>query len=198
MTLHQTLVRTTFYALFWSFASLASAQDSSGKCAPGDTTLQRLMSHWTYQDSLSFKRLRTTADNYFEILTENEIDHKGMAHNIETTDILDSLEADFTKKLQMACSCQADTMATRPASFQRADQMLNHIYSTIIGGPDSLENNITKSGIKSTQIAWIKYKDAWASFGVHHCPGTTDIYWKAQITIQRTAQLLGLPTATQK
>jgi uncharacterized protein YecT (DUF1311 family) len=162
-----------------------------------DTLLHKLMQPWNHQDSLSYKRLRTTVDNYFELLTENEMDQTGMAHNIETTDMMDTLEADFTKKLQMACSCQADTMATHPASFQRADQMMNHVYSTIMVGPDTLVNNITKSGVKATQIAWIKYKDAWAIFGMHHCPGTTDIYWKAQLTIQRTALLLGLPTANQ-
>jgi uncharacterized protein YecT (DUF1311 family) len=44
-------------------------------------------------------------------------------------------------------------------------------------------------GLRSTQRAWLKYRDAWAVFGAARYPQRTAAEWKAWATRQRITQL---------
>ncbi len=79
--------------------------------------------------------------------------------------------------------------------FVELDNKLNQIYRQIMSvkteGPDSPlgDTTISKEGIKHTQRAWLKYRDALVVFGSVKYPSVNPAAWKAFLTERRIEQL---------
>ena len=69
---------------------------------------------------------------------------------------------DFLESLQKLISKKAPKYAV--TEFKKDDEILNQLYQKTQGSKPDLWGTITKEGIKSTQKAWIEYRDAWVAF----------------------------------
>lgn len=69
------------------------------------------------------------------------------------------------------------------------DRRLNEIYREIQGSPALSIATLNKEGVKHTQRAWIRYRDAWVHFGQMKYPTISEDSWKAWLTEKRIKML---------
>jgi len=81
-----------------------------------------------------------------------------------------------------------------PADLTTADESLNGYFEKVTAllpascpGPDCL----SKSTFQEIQRDWIRYRDAWVTFGLQRFPAISQETWRTYLTQQRNAQLLG-------
>lgn len=81
------------------------------------------------------------------------------------------------------------------ASFSDSDAKLNRIYRVIMSiddsnGTSSLDSlRLSKTSIRDSQRAWIRYRDAWLAFMKVQYPEVSGEKWAAALTKRRTEQL---------
>jgi uncharacterized protein YecT (DUF1311 family) len=85
------------------------------------------------------------------------------------------------------------------ASYQRDDRELNAVYAEVLkaatkkpGEEFSPLGTVDPSGIRATEVAWLRYRDAWAAFGAIRYPGVAKPAWLGYLTRQRTKALTSL------
>src|SRR6266700_3093033 len=146
---------------------------------------------WPLRARLAFKKLRTAASGFFDQRASTEIDMSGTARVAMEYEESDSLENNFLEKVKLADKCRLTTYTA--GDFTEADKELNLDYSKIINkkieGHEWEWGTVTKAGIKSTQVQWIKYRDAWVAFIASHCPRITSASIKTILTKERISQL---------
>ena len=142
----------------------------------------------------SFTRFRTL---------QLDIDMKGCGGGIGCGEILESAKArlnfDF---LKMANGFdQRDSPSFSAADFAKEDASLNSTYANVIKinfpGTASGEDDCTSSPqpcpsigeFRQTERAWLRYRDAWVTFGPMRWPQINAVSWRTYLTRQRTRQL---------
>ena len=78
--------------------------------------------------------------------------------------------------------------------FKEYDKTLNQLYRKIMQSESMTGSRlgyttITKVGVKNTQRAWLKYRDAWVAFGHIKYPSVAPQSWKALLTERRIKTL---------
>lgn len=148
--------------------------------------MDKITSKWTDAETKEYSLLKKTAKQYFDIHAEHEVDLSGTARAAMSIQDKALQEKSFQKILELL-----ETGKLPKNSDQQhidADKRLNIIYQKIQKKPDSEWGTITKDGIKTTQRAWIKYRDAWANFSKKRHPGTEN-NTKTYLTIKCTKEL---------
>ncbi|WP_051780346.1 lysozyme inhibitor LprI family protein [Janthinobacterium agaricidamnosum] len=85
---------------------------------------------------------------------------------------------------------QGNTPRYSSAGFADADKKLNDAYRKVMNAKDGGGfGTVTKDGIRNTQRAWLKYRDAMVKFGVLKYPKVAADSWKTLLTERRTQQL---------
>lgn len=95
---------------------------------------------------------------------------------------------------------QGGGVAQQSSEVVDLDRQLNQYYRQIMaikgqreGEPDRLGyTTITKAGVKETQRAWLKYRDAWVRFARVRYPKLDPMALTGYLTKQRVDQLHGL------
>lgn len=72
--------------------------------------------------------------------------------------------------------------------FRRADAALNASYGKLMKA-DLSQSTVTPGGVRETQRAWIKYRDAWVQFGTVKYPRISADTWRTTLTRTREAML---------
>ncbi len=79
------------------------------------------------------------------------------------------------------------------ADFRAADAKLNTAYRKIMGDAafdtENRYGTVRKAGIRETQRAWLKYRDAWVEFAKLRYPAVKPEAWKTLSTGRRTEEL---------
>lgn len=86
---------------------------------------------------------------------------------------------------------------TTPAGFARLDAQLNATYRKLLATPSAQEgwpdrigqSTVTRSDVRSTERAWLAYRDAWGPFLATADMPADFVSIKALLTRQRIAQL---------
>jgi len=183
---------------------------SSGQCAAHEAALKttgrsarrdKLTAGWSAAARQAFVPLQEAADFYAKTSGENEVDLSGTARAafaVEQEERLRKSFADLLRTLESGGLKQG-------AAFKTEDARLNAVYRRIMAsktppderGPyasaDSLPwTTVTRSGIRETQRAWLRYRDAWVAFAAVRYPALDADALRAELTRQRLAQLQGL------
>jgi uncharacterized protein YecT (DUF1311 family) len=98
------------------------------------------------------------------------------------------------------------TVAGRPFpsipddSVASADANLNLTYQRLFDSlPDACQPTsatcLSQSAFRDVERDWIRYRDAWVTFGVLHWPESTENYWKSPLTLARIEQLKAMYAA---
>lgn len=147
-----------------------------------------------------FNQLQVAAKNFAELRGNNETDQMGTARSelvIEARGAeLDSFETNLYKFES------GNIPHYTSEQFGKLDKSLNHIYQEIMHAKvgDDLRlgfTTITTEDVKNTQRAWIKYRDAWVSFGRARYTSFDPISLKGLFTEQRIDQLNELLVMTK-
>lgn len=157
------------------------------------TTVDSVINGWPEKDRVAYASLRNAASVFFDARTMSEVDMSGTARAAEVTGEGESLEEGFKQDIVAADKC-----AFRPRTEQEweaADAKLNSVYAKIMKTKNTEMEKltlVTREGIRTTQRAWIRYRDAWVIFGAMRCPGVTAITLKTELTEERISQLEAL------
>jgi uncharacterized protein YecT (DUF1311 family) len=80
--------------------------------------------------------------------------------------------------------------------FKAADAALNAAYQKVLHdrcgdamAADNADFCAPESGIRALQKAWIRYRDAWVSYGEAEWPRVSADSWRAYLTLLRTKEL---------
>jgi uncharacterized protein YecT (DUF1311 family) len=78
------------------------------------------------------------------------------------------------------------------SDFTAADAQLNAAYRRVMLAKDPVSGTVTKSGIHTAQLAWLRYRDAWVAFAAVKYPSIAADSLRAWLTRQRTKELQSL------
>lgn len=149
--------------------------------------LDGILAKWGQKDKQGFAFLRQSFDKFSEARIRNEVDTSGTARaafQIEEESILSNDLVTAVVQLEkgkLPRYTQDDTI--------KADRDLNNVYGKIQSKKDFHWGSVTQAGIKHTQRIWLKYRDAWVTFGRQKYPQVSEESWRTWLTRKRIAML---------
>ena len=149
--------------------------------------LNSLQRNWSINEKKLFQQLQNASRFYFEARTDNEINRIAIhaSENEISEDVaLNKRMMELIKKTEQ---CQLPLYTLE--QYQAADKQINSLYQQVLKGDFSNCLGIKLDGIKETERAWVKYKDAWVNFGQTKCPSIPVDSWKTIITKERIEEL---------
>ncbi len=170
-------------------AGWCASRDAGNKKNKRDSELAGLISSWSKDDKQEFERLRLVWKKYLEA-SVNEVDQSGTGRSAFVIEHAESLEENFVSS--MGKFSHGEFPSYSKEDFIQVDRELNMIYKEIQGKTEnqvSLWGTVTKDGIKNTQRAWLKFRDAWVIFAKQKYPSVADVVWKTWLTRERIEQL---------
>ena len=147
------------------------------------------MSSWTFEERKEFEKLQKTFEAYLEERM-GEIDISGTARASLQIGEKNSLKDRFLKMLEECNQSKIPNFTS--TQYQEADRKLNTLYNKTRHKKYFEASGITSEGIQKTQRAWLKYRDAWVTFGRQKCPNITEDSWKTLMTKERIKELQSL------
>jgi hypothetical protein len=128
---------------------------------------------------------RAAAEAFFDAREESEVDLSGTARAAFQIDERASLEEALVGDLELLSRAAPPEVAAG-ATPESADTELNRRYRRALRA-DPL-GTITKDGIRDTERAWLRYRDAWSALAQAVAPETATA-WTTHLTTRRAAQL---------
>ena len=136
-------------------------------------------------------KLKKAAEAFIESRGDSEVSPMGTAHTALTIGEKESLQRQFVDDLEGLASGKPPCAGAKEAAD--ADAQLNAIYRKIQRRPanEFMEDsgNVEQSGIKETQLAWLKYRDAWVAFVAVAYPNIAKTSLVNCLTQRRVEQL---------
>lgn len=156
---------------------------------------QALQSAWTPAQLDAWQALRRAADGYFQHAGSAEIDMSGTARIAFLVEAEEILEIQLLEDVQQFDGGARPTQAA--ADLPVADRALNTVYRSVReqlragASPHaySLFGTVSADGVRDTQRAWLRYREAWVAFAATRWPETAADAWRAWLTGSRTAAL---------
>jgi hypothetical protein len=137
----------------------------------------------------SFAKLRAAEGAFAGAISGNEVDASGTGGPVFT------LRAERQQKdafLDLVRSVMSGALPpARPLA--NADKDLNAVYGKIMKGKDkTVLGTVDKDGVRTTQKAWLTYRDRFVAFAAAAAPAVPADTLKAVLTEQRVKQLQDL------
>jgi len=155
--------------------------------------LGKVEASWSSNEKQAFQDLQRAADAFFQASSENEIEVRthgigaGTDAEISEIDARSHLEDAFVTALENFERGQLPHFS--PAQFKQSDAELNRVYKEylkpFIPEPGEEPKSVTPDGIRTAQRAWLRYREAWVTFGQLKYPSVTADNWRAWVTEQR-------------
>jgi uncharacterized protein YecT (DUF1311 family) len=139
-----------------------------------------------------YDRLHSAEDNFEIVRVNNEIDLSGTARAMFALSDRGKLRDEFLINLQRFS--KSDIPQATPADMKNLDAQMNVLYQKILQAPeDAFPGTVKPPGIRDTQRAWLKLRDAWMDFAKSAYPGLLSDRVMAQLIRLRLNQLRLLP-----
>jgi uncharacterized protein YecT (DUF1311 family) len=151
------------------------------------TEMAAITRGWPAPHQEAFKRLQAAFEAFTEERAGSEVDLSGTARAMFVIEERSKLKDGF--KAALARFEKGALPEGGTAELKAADAELNRVYAAILKKGDLGYGTVEKSGIRSTQRKWLKYRAAWVKFGAIRYPKVAADAWKAWLTKERTAQL---------
>ncbi len=150
--------------------------------------LTGLVGAWNEKDKSAFGALEKAFNNFVQLRVNNEVDLSGTGRGAFMIEEESSLREDFVSALEKFEHGELPQFG--PEQFINTDKELNSVYQKIQKTKDpAWWGTVTKEGIKNTQRAWLKYRDAWVAFGQQKYPKVSSDRWKTWLTQNRIRML---------
>jgi uncharacterized protein YecT (DUF1311 family) len=155
-------------------------------------TIRTLTMNWKPSEISAFLQLRIYADTYFHSHAVGELNRAGTARGIQATEELGKFRDGFLNSLKTLN--QHLPLHSLPDDYRKVDLTLNEIYGKLLKNADAHKSEygtVQPEGIRDTERAWLKYRDAWVAFAKLHYPSVNEDTWLTLLTNDRTAVLKG-------
>lgn len=149
-----------------------------------------LSASWNLPEKQALSALHNSADSFFNVYIHNEVDLSGTARAALQIEEEDSLEDELVSSLKIFENDHLPKYSQEQAL--KIEQQLNQVYNEIENNPDFTVGTVTRLGIKKTQREWLKYQNAWISFGKIKYPQVDETSWKAWTAEKRLSMLQDL------
>lgn len=177
-------------------SSLAQAQcahhEERVARAQREIRLAKLAEKWAVEPVAgAFSKLRKSADAFIESRSGEEVDQSGPERASLVIGEAEALHRQFLDDLQGFAEGRPPCAETEQVAD--ADDRLNAAYQKIQRTPaERFRQNrgtIGQAGIKRTELAWLKYRDAWVAFAAAAYPAIPKQNVATWLTLRRLAQL---------
>lgn len=146
--------------------------------------LTKLIASWSNGERQAFATLEKVKNDYVKAEADNEVDMSGTARGAMYVEAEAAEEDRFLAILQALIKGDAPSSPT--PGFSETDAKLNALYRKVLNVKDSsVWGTVTKEGIKTTQRAWLRYRDAWIDFAKIKFPSLAPESLKTALTKDR-------------
>lgn len=149
--------------------------------------LSNLTQAWGDNEKKALEILEKVADRFFEIRSTNEIDQSGTARAAMVTAEEATLKNEFLTSLSNFEKRQLPRFTNQ--QFIEADAKLNAVYKKVLALKKPEWGTVKKDDIKNTQREWLKFRDAWVTFGKVKYPTVSSVSWNTLWTKKRIKML---------
>lgn len=153
--------------------------------------IQLYKNHWNPNALEAFMAFEKARNNFVNSHLQNEIDwptdSSGRSAQISIEE--ESFYADEISLISRLEQGRFPTLSDN--DLIKSDAQLNIIYKKIQNEYEESDppTGVNKASIKKTQLAWLRYRDAWANFAHLQYPKIGVGTWKAYITDKRITML---------
>lgn len=166
------------------------AETAAGK--QRNAALAAFGARFTAPQQARLAALRKATDAFARSAGEHETDLSGTARAALSIGARAAVQDELLADLRAAEGGRLPAGDDR--SFAAADKALNAVYRKVMALPADGEgrvaySTVTKPDIRTTQRAWIVYRDAWTAFAQSRYPAVPAAAWSTRLTERRTAQL---------
>ncbi|MCE3289939.1 MAG: hypothetical protein K0R83_1951 [Caulobacter sp.] len=126
------------------------------------TRIAELGRGWTPAQKAAWDRVIAAETAYADALANGEVDLSGTLRGVFALEAEGDIK-DGTLGLLEALDGKAMDKAG-PGEFQRSDAALNAAWKKVTAFGFEDFGTVSKDGVRTTQRAWIKYRDAWSAF----------------------------------
>lgn len=157
--------------------------------------LDELSRGWQASQRTAFGQLRAVMLDFVAERGGSETDQRGSGRGTRSAYTEEEVERRFMRDIQQAE--RGDYPAYTQGEFKTLDKRLNETYRSLLRhmatpGPDDFLMGfgpVTRTDVRNTQRAWLKYRDAWVEFAAVRYPRVPAYAWKAMLTERRVRQL---------
>lgn len=157
------------------------------KNADRKRALARIGSSWTRADQkAAFARLQAAADSYFHNHADGELNRAGTIRGIHEMEELGDFRDEFVKNLRELSN--GPVQKSTGGDFLGADRTLNLTYRALLAQAKAHENEygaVAPEDIRSTERAWLEYRDRWVGFATLVRPEKSADTWLTLLTKRR-------------
>ncbi len=148
-----------------------------------DQKFNELISGWKAPEKKAFRTFMEEANRFYEIQAKNGVNLEGTFEIQEEIflkqNLLSALEAFERGELP---NYSAD-------EFQKAEAAEKAAYLRTQNGPEVQWGTVTRESIRKSQDEWLRYRNAWISFGKIKYPSVTRQSWEAWLDTDHTVML---------
>ncbi|WP_394000878.1 lysozyme inhibitor LprI family protein [Luteimonas sp. WGS1318] len=176
-------------------AGVCARRDAGFARVVRDRKWQTLQADWTPAQHVAWRSLRAAADAYFDHAGRDEVDLGGTARGAFAVQAREALES---RLIEDVGAFERGGRPTQTAADLAAlDRELNAVYrrtrADLQAGAAaheySLFGTVDADGVRETQRAWLRYREAWVSFAATRWPDAAADVWRAWLTHARTGAL---------
>ncbi len=144
---------------------------------------------WTPAQKAAWDRVIAAETAYADALTDGEVDLSRTMRGVFAQEAENDIK-DGTVGLLEALDGKAMDR-DGPGQFQKSDAALNAAWKKVMANSFEDFGTVTRDGVRETQRAWIRYRDAWRAFANLTWPGMGETA-ADYLTRERTNALLCL------
>jgi uncharacterized protein YecT (DUF1311 family) len=149
-------------------------------------TLVKLSKDWSAEQRARLEAVQVALTKFAELHARNERDLSAVDRDMVAAEGEAEVKQAFLEGLQQFE--QGTFPKATEDSFRKDDEALNRIYKETLR-KDFSETTITPPGVKSTEKAWIAYRDALLTLVAQRYAEVPSVAFKAWLTRQRAEQL---------
>jgi uncharacterized protein YecT (DUF1311 family) len=148
--------------------------------------LEAVVAGWPAAHRKALDVLMRAFEEFVQARSANEVDLSGTDRAAALIEAEASLRQALVERLKEAE--QGTLPGHGPADYAEADTELNRAYARALSS-DLSDSTVTPAGIRATEKVWIRYRDAWVTFGAQRYPSVAAEVWKTLLTRERIQQL---------
>ena len=174
-----------------AMTSACTRRDAARSASVRDAALATIGNRLDAGQKAAFTKLLNLERVYAKSVGELETDSGG---TMGPARVIGAEEAQNETFMMILQATLAGRLATDAASsLADADRLLSAAYDKLLGLEDMADlGSVQKSGIKTTQRAWLLYRDAFVAFARAAAPSGAADAAKTKLTIQRGKDLSAL------
>ncbi len=146
-----------------------------------------LTANWSAAKRQAFERFKEQFDGFVTARSNLEIDQSGTARAALLIEEERLRQDELLEELRQFEAGRLPRFSAE--EYARLDRELNLTYRDLLSVKADDSGTVTKKAVREAQRHWLRYREAWVTFGTISYPGTTAAVWRGLATEKRIAML---------